>query len=266
VLPARYSLIPLLLVSLHTVTSTLIEVYSPSAWKKGQGAGIITKTVSAQFPKESYNSPDPADKSDDKSPFSSTPADHGIVVLHLGVRFNHPLGVLSPMGKEVAEASAACNKRVMAYIDDKDGSKDDFGCLGMTAWQGTERESNNTMLTVYYFRDIEGLNRFAHDEVHRKAWDFYKQEFCKRLGYTHIGVFHETFYAPPEMYETIYMNIQPTMLGLATMQVFNEEKGKREWVSPLVDGKHPRLRSQWARMGKNVKGDGYEKDDGGDEY
>lgn len=250
VLPARYSLIPLLLISLHTIASTIIEIQSPSAWKKGHGAGIILSKVSAQFPKESYND------DNDNSPFSSTPANHGIVVLHLGIRFNHPLGLLSPGSKEIAKVSAACNKRVMAYIDDdKTESKDDFGCLGMTSWQGTERESNNTVLNIYYFRDIEGLNRFAHDEIHRKAWDYYNKEFCARLGYTHIGVFHEAFYAPPEMYESIYLNIQPTMLGLATMQVFNEAKGKREWVSPLVDGKHPRLKSQWSRMGRKVVGD-----------
>ena len=71
----------------------------------------------------------------------------------------------------------------MAYIDDKKGSQDDFGCLGMTDWQGTDRESNNTLLTIYYFRDVEGLNRFAHDAVHRKAWDWYNKEFCERRGY-----------------------------------------------------------------------------------
>lgn len=230
-----------------------MEMYSPSAWKSGPGAGVIHQKVSAQFPQESYNPRSDNDDDDNKVPFGSSPASHGIVVLHLGIRFNHPLGLLCPGSPEIATLFGDCNKRVMAYIDDKAGSQDDFGCLGMTDWHGTDRESNNTLLTIYYFRDVEGLNRFAHDAVHRKAWDWYKKEFCERRGYSHVGVFHETFYAAPEMYETIYMNIQPTLLGHATMKVFNEEKGKREWISPLVEGKHPRLRSQWSRMGRKIE-------------
>ena len=31
----------------------------------------------------------------------------------------------------------------------------------------------NSVLAVYYFRDLEGLDRFAADPLHKKAWNWY---------------------------------------------------------------------------------------------
>lgn len=236
---------------LHALITTIVEIRSPTAWSKGSGANMISYKVSAQIPNDSYN---PSAGAEKKSIFGSTGADKGIVVLHLGIRFNHPLGVLGSGAKEIGELNQACNERVMAHIDSSD---DDFGCLGISSWQSVdERESRNTLMSVYYFRDMDGLNRFAHDPVHRKAWDWYVKEFAADNGKRHIGVFHEAYYAPPGMWETIYMNMQPTMLGRAIAPVKNESTGKTEWVGTLVDARHKGLRSQWARMGRTV-GDRY---------
>ncbi|KAM7186156.1 hypothetical protein V8F33_011995 [Rhypophila sp. PSN 637] len=256
VLPARYALLPTVILLLHALITTITEVRSPAAWATGTGKHLVPYKVSAQIPNQSYNP-----SANEPSIFGSTPADKGIVVLHLGLRFNHPLGVLCPGGKEMGEHKKACDERVMAHMESSD---DDFGCLGISSWQAVdEGESHSTMLSVYYFRDMDGLNRFAHDAVHRKAWDYYAKEFYTKQtdgvdGWKgrHIGVYHEAFYAPPGMWETIYANMQPTMLGRAMAPVKNQDTGKTEWVGTLVDARHKALRSQWGRMGRSV-GDRY---------
>ncbi|KAM7184309.1 protein of unknown function (DUF4188) domain containing protein [Naviculisporaceae sp. PSN 640] len=253
IVPARYAFVPMAIFLLHSLATTIVEIRSPTAWSKGSGANTIPYKFSAQIPNETYK----PSSAGEKPIFGSTGADKGIVVLHLGIRFNHPLGILGPCAKEMGEVSKACNDRVMAHIDSSD---DDFGCLGMSRWQSTdERESRNTLMTVYYFRDMDGLNRFAHDSVHRKAWDYYMKEFGTENGRRDIGVFHEAYYAPPGMWETVYMNMQPTLLGRAMAPVKNESTGKTEWVRTLVDARHKGLRSQWARMGRFV-GDRYPAD------
>lgn len=200
--------------------------------------GVIPGRTSAQLPRPSF---DPLQPHSD-SPFGSAPGEKGVVVFHLGARINHPLGALSPGGKEFIDQFMACNDALLKRAKD-------FGCVGGTAWRGDETASNNTILVVYYFRDIEGLNRFAHDAVHRQAWDWYSNEFVKRRGHSHIGIFHEAFCAPAGSHENIYVNMQPVMMGAGSVQVKNEATGKDEWVRPLVDASDPVWRTQHLRMG-----------------
>ncbi|KAK3350244.1 hypothetical protein B0T25DRAFT_262637 [Lasiosphaeria hispida] len=219
-LPLRFALLPPLLITIHTIATTIHALTFPPNPSPSELTATIRTRTSTQFPLH-----------------PSSPPQHGVVTLHLGVRFSHPLGILAPGVRTVGTHFAACNARVAA-----DAAA--FGCLGFSSWHGDTLPANNTLLSIYYFRDVEGLNRFARGPVHRAAWEWYAAEFVKKAGGTHIGVYHETFYAPPGAWETIYVNMPPTLLGATRVLV-----GEGEWVSPLVEGAHPGLKSQYSRMG-----------------
>lgn len=240
VLPSHYALLPLLFLLLRAIVVTVLNSSSPG--KYVADFGLIPGRTSAQLPKPSF---DPL-KPSSASPFGSVPAEESIVVFHLGARVTHPLGLLAPGGKEFGDQFIACNKELLKRAKE-------FGCLGGTTWRGNEADSNNTILNIYYFRDMEGLNRFAHDPVHRQAWDWYNKDFVKKMGFSHIGIFHEAFYAPSGNYETIYINMPPVLMGAGSAKVRNEASGEDEWVRTLVDAEGPVWRTQYSRMGRQVK-------------
>ncbi|KAG8164233.1 hypothetical protein KVR01_006151 [Diaporthe batatas] len=240
VLPARYSLFPLLLLLGRAIISTILQVRSPK--DSHFTLDVVPGRMSAQLPSRTTGA------------FGTKPAAKPLVVFHIGVRFNHPLGLLSPGAKEIAGYFAAMVKEL-------EQRRDEFGMLTITNWRGTERSTNNTLMNVAYFRDVDGLNRFAHDKVHRDAWDWYLR-FAKKEGNSHIGIFHETFVTRPGDYETIYVDCQPTLLGAANVQVNadDSEKVKTEeketWIRPLVSANHSSLRSQQGRMGTRLPFEG----------
>lgn len=242
VLPARYALLPLVFLLLRAAVLTALDIASPARF--ASKLGVVPGRTSAQLPNASF---DPL-RSDRASPFGSAPAEKGVVVFHLGARFNHPLGALSPGCKEIAEQFAACHADVLERAKE-------YGCLGGTSYRGDERASGNTLLTVYYFRDVDGLNRFAHGAVHQRAWKWYN-EFAKKPGHSHIGIFHEAFCAPAGAYESIYINMQPTLMGAGSAAVTNESTGADEWVRTLVDASKSVWRNQHSRMGRETKGQG----------
>lgn len=199
---------------------------------KGPDSGYMNNVIlgrtSAQFP------------TSDTGFFGYRPATPSIVVFHFGVRFNHPLGVLSPGAKATIDHFTACNDLVMAQSEE-------YGMLGLSAWRAAERASDNTLMMVYYFKDIEGLNRFAHGDIHRKAWDW-----IVKAGHKHIGFFHEAFAVPPTAYETIYVNFQPLLMGATNTRVANYN-GEEVWMQPLVDADVGPLKSQLGRMGRGFR-------------
>ena len=241
VLPTRYALIPTGLLLAHSITTTVMYSISPSTSPFAQG--VIRGRVSAQLPNASY---DPRSSGEGAaSLYGNQAASKGVVVLHLGVRFTHPLGVFAPGGRDIGDLFAACNRDVVARAKD-------YGCIGVSSWRAGERGSQNSFMYIYYFRNIEGLNAFAHDKIHRDAWTWYN-DFGKKHGFNHIGVFHEAFVSKPGTYETIYVNMPPVMMGAANVQARNDQTGEDEWMRPLVDANVPALRSQFGRMGKSTK-------------
>ena len=240
VLPTRYALLPLLFLLLRAVVLTIRDMTCLAGYASNRG--VVGGRCSAQLPNASY---DPL-RSDRTSPFGSAPAQEGVVVFHIGARFNHPLGALAPGSKTAGEHFAACNRDLLKRAKE-------YGCLGGTTYRGDETASNNTILTIYYFRDLDGLNRFASDDIHRQAWNWYNNEFVKKLGYSHVGIFHEAFCAPAGAYESIYVNMQPTLMGSGSTVVKNEATSKEEWVRTVVDASSFLWRSQHSRMGREGK-------------
>ncbi len=103
---------------------------------------------------------------------------------------------------------------------------------------------------------MEGLNRFAHDKVHRKAWEWYYGEFVGKLGFSHLGIYHEAFEARAGKWEVIGQNMPSTLLTAASAPVENAESGKREWVSTIVDASatYSGMKTQWSKLGRTLKG------------
>jgi fumagillin biosynthesis monooxygenase len=228
-LPARYAIIPPAILLLNSVITTITQIRSNTT--NGFNDDIIPGRVSAQLPNKHT------------AAFGSEPASQPIMVFHLGVRFNHPLGVFAPGAKEMGDYFTKMNNELVDRADY-------YGLLSFSNWRAAERGSNNTLLLIYYFRDIEGSNRFAHDELHRKAWDWFKKSDIK-----HIGIFHESFCTTRGAYETIYVNSNPVLLGAADTKCVDAKTGDEVWVNPLVSADTKELRSQAKRLGRHMKED-----------
>ncbi|KAH6627400.1 hypothetical protein F5144DRAFT_513840 [Chaetomium tenue] len=240
VLPSRYALVPLAFLLGRAVILTARDLASPAAVASRKGT--VPGRVSAHLPNVSY---DPQ-RSEKASPFSPTPADKGVVVLHLGARYNHPLGMLGPGAQEFTQQFLACSQEVVDHAKE-------YGCISSTMWRGDEASSNNTVLAIFYFRDMEGLDRFSHGPLHKKAWNWYNSQFVKKWGYSHIGIYHEAFWAPAGAYESIYVNMPRVLMGAGDASIKNEATGEEEWVRTVVDASTPVWRTQHSRLGKRIK-------------
>ena len=173
--------------------------------------------------------------------FGSTPAAESLVVFHLGVRLSHPLGWLSPGGTTIMQHFLAINDSCV-----KEAEK--WGLMGFSHWREGGQGANNTLMLIYYFRDIEGLNAFAHSETHRKGWDW-----LVKTNHPHIGFKHEAFAVEKGAYESIYKNYPPVLMGNITMKVSDEDSGGADrWVRPIVSAEKGALRTQFGRMRKSA--------------
>lgn len=238
-LPARYALLPAALLAARAVLTTILEARAPTTnpWIHD----IVPGRVTAHLPPEDSN------EEDNKT----------IVVFHLGVRVNHPLGLLAPGARELGA-------RFVAMAASLRARRDEYGLLGeVTPWRGQARAANNALLLIAYFSTAEGLNRFAHDEVHRAGWDWYRR-FVRETGYQHLGIFHETFVCSRAGgYETIYVDTAPTLLGETSVKVGRAAGGaassgggakdgegeEAQWLSALVSADHAAFKTQAKRMG-----------------
>ncbi|KAM0327199.1 hypothetical protein ACHAQA_006332 [Verticillium albo-atrum] len=214
-LPAHYAFMPVLTLIPYALFPTIQTLLSPGA--NTYIANSIGHKTTALLP----DSP-------------------GIVVLHLGIRFNHPLGVLAPGGKEMGRFFSGLNESLQ-------NSAHEHGFLGVESYRGEARSSKNTQLSVYYFTDLASLRRFVDGPLHREAVTWWA---AQSKAMRHIGIYHEVFYARRGEWETVYDNMPPTLLGSTHIPL---EGGG--FQSPLVDGEHRRLRTMKARMSNGEDSD-----------
>ncbi|KAK4187746.1 hypothetical protein QBC35DRAFT_463596 [Podospora australis] len=85
-LPAKLSLLPAGLLLIRAAAKTVYQLSSPGL------LDMLPGKLSSQIPLPSYHP-------SVSSPFGSVPSSQGVVVFHLGVRFNSPLGPLVPEAK-----------------------------------------------------------------------------------------------------------------------------------------------------------------------
>jgi fumagillin biosynthesis monooxygenase len=223
-LPLRWAIVPVLILTIKSVATTSWQLLHPHTnyFMKGVVPGI----VSAQLPNRATGRSGPV------------PADQQVVCLHIGAQYNHPLGYQAPGAAEV-------QNRFRQLAIDAYRRADDYGLLGTSSWTCAERPTANTGMAIMYFRDVEGLHRFAHDPMHREAWDWWNK---MKDEYPHIGIFHETFVSPPGGWETIYHHMRPVLMGATSVRCKTEEG--EVWVNPLVSAANTTLRGQYGRMNR----------------
>lgn len=104
---------------------------------------------------------------------------------------------------------------------------------------------------ISYWRSIEHVHAYAHSPLHEKAWLWWDKSLA---SHKHIGLYHEVFESPKGMWEGIYINFQPTLLGATTyLKKGGELKGgqvKHEWVSGLLDANRGRMKTSNGRRGQ----------------
>ncbi|QIW98633.1 hypothetical protein AMS68_004151 [Peltaster fructicola] len=235
----RLALVPVVLLLGYSAADTYLMTIG---WKKNiYMEDVLQKKYSAQIPDAAGN-------------FSDKPADSQVVVFMLGVRNNHPLGLLAPGMKELGVFFPSMAKNLEEHADE-------FGYLGMTAWQATgQRTTQNEIMNVAYFRDYDGLHKFAHSQYHREAWAWFNKE-SKRIG--HISIWHETYAVPKGNWESIYINSKINNLASTTYKITDQSTGEDLWASPVVDASRGLLKTSKGRMSRSnaTENDAYEKNE-----
>ncbi|PHH67730.1 hypothetical protein CDD83_6446 [Cordyceps sp. RAO-2017] len=171
--------------------------------------------------------------------FGPAPAQAGLVVFNLGIQWNHPLGPLCPGGPEAA-------RHFMAMSADLERRRDELGLVAVSEWRGAGVANATTVVLSYYLRGLDALHRFAHEPLHRAAWDWYR-----RADRPHLGIYHETFVVPAGAYENIYDNCIPVGLGRGSVRCRAPDGGDPLWVNTLVSADTPALKTQMLRMGRD---------------
>ncbi|KAG5984492.1 hypothetical protein E4U43_006170 [Claviceps pusilla] len=235
--PGRFALVPLATLGLAMLTTHLIDRLTPAPTSPpAPMLSVVPGRATALLPR-----PD--------GTFGSAPSNHGLVVFNLGVQFNHPQGQLCPYAKDLAEKFTLMTRELLSR-------RHELGLLSVTNWTGGDAQpasgaGPDTMLMSYYFRDVESIHRFAHEEMHRAAWDWYQA-----VRPHHIGIFHETFVVPAHGHESIYVNCRPLLLGAGLVKLTGEEKADEteDWRNVLVSADHVGLKSQWQRLNRDADG------------
>jgi hypothetical protein len=192
-------------------------------WK----AGSVPGKTSAQLP-----NPD--------GTYGPKPGSQGISVLIIGTRSNHPLGLFAPGFKQLGDYMARMQKDVNRRAEE-------YGLLNSSLYVGAERSTGNELTYIMYFRNPEGIHKYAHDDLHREAWVWYNKA-ATTTDLSHMTIFHEIFHSPAGNWETLYANSAPTLLGGARVPV----KGPNgtEYASTLVDASRGLLKSSKGRMAR----------------
>ncbi|GFF36340.1 hypothetical protein IFM58399_04518 [Aspergillus lentulus] len=192
--------------------------------------GVIPQPVSSQMPSSTG--------------VFEQPSSRDVVVLLLGTRVNHPLGVLAPGAVKMA-------KYFGAMMTELNENASQYCLLGASnGWLEADRETHNNIMTVFYFENIEGLHKFAHGPLHREAVKWYHSTV---KDYPHLSIWHETFHSPAGHWETVYGGSAPTLMGRTTYRVEMEGRsGEKEmkWLNPLVDASRGLLKSASGRLGR----------------
>lgn len=180
-----------------------------------------------------------------------------ITVAHFGAQSNHPLGLLAPGYKQVADYFTS----MIQALDSSAAGSDRYGFLGGTPYLGIGgRGAASEVMAVLYFESAQGLHDFAaFDQLHQEAMRWWK-EAVEKGTVAHVGLMHEIFTAGPKQWEGIYLNYEPTLLAAtAASYEVGSEKGVeggmgRKWFNPLVYGTGP-LRFSRGRLGGKTDGE-----------
>jgi len=190
-------------------------------------------------------------------------ANKDIVVFHIGARVTHPMGMFAPGSKELGDF-------FNGMCEDIEKRSEEYGLLGSTTYSVVgETPSNSETMTVMFFENLEGLHKFAHDPLHREAWNWWNKGLDKLK---HISIWHEVFRCPAGNWEGIYVNSKPRGLAATTVprtlekddEALGVKAGEKGFYYPIVDARKGLLKTSAGRMsatGSQAKEhDGYNND------
>jgi len=221
------ALLPALaILAYRTLDSCLITI----GWKHNTYLdNIIQKKISTAFP-------------DELGHYGNKPANNDIVVFLIGTRVNHAMGLAAPGVLEMGGYMTQMCKDLNTHAEE-------FGFLGMTSWlNSTDRATNSEILEVCYFRSVEGLQKFAHSDYHRKAWDWWNKTIKQ---HPHLAIFHETYHVPKGHWESIYVNSHVSGLNATSHKFTDEMTGTEMYASPVVDASKGLLKTSAGRMARS---------------
>ncbi|UZJ53740.1 hypothetical protein CBS101457_003060 [Exobasidium rhododendri] len=183
---------------------------------------------------------------DEQGLLQGEPAQKPVVVLLLGARSNHPLGMFAPGYKELGDS-------LRTMVVELENNADKYGFRGSTPWisNGGDRSTAQELMDVFYFDSIDGLHQFAHSPAHRKGWDWWSANVA---SFDHLSIMHEIYEARPDAHESIYVNYHRS--GRTGNNVQSPD-GK--WVAPLVDASEGQYRTSKGRLNQVDHGRGNDR-------
>lgn len=222
----RLAFLPTILILAYRVLDAYAQA---TGWKRNTYMdGILLKKFSAQFP-------------DAEGEYGAQPARDGVVVLLIGTRCNHPMGLLAPGFKETGDYFTQMAK-------DLDTHAEEFGFLGMSSYlNANARTTGSELMNVAYFKTTAGLHAFAHSDYHRGGWNWWNKTVAQ---HPHISIYHEVFEAPKGHWENIYVNSHVAGITATTHKTIDEE-GREVWASPVVDASRGLLKTSAGRMSRS---------------
>lgn len=191
--------------------------------------GVLMEKFSAQFP-------------DAQGDYGSTPSNNDVSVVLIGTRSNHPMGLLAPGFKDLGNHFSTMTK----FLED---NAVEHGFLGSNGYIGAGRSSNNTFLSVMYFKNSDYVHMFADTQSHRDGLNWWNKVVAT---HPHLSIFHELYQIPRGYWESVYVQVPPVGAA-ATMHNVPQKDGEDEkWMSPVVDARKGVLRTSAGRMGRNL--------------
>jgi len=162
-------------------------------------------------------------------------------VFLIGARYNHPLGLFSPHAFTVGNA-------FVDMVTNLDKHAEEFGYLGATSWQSTSAAANNELMIVCYFKNVEGLHKFALSDYHMPTWNWWNSKVREM---PHISIYHETYHVPAGNWESIHINSKLSGLGSVSFKMPEEGTGKEVYQHPIVDASKGLLKTSAGRMARS---------------
>lgn len=90
-------------------------------------------------------------------------------------------------------------------------TQNNYAVLGQTTWvAANERQTNNQVMVLCYFRSVEDLHAYAHGPLHRRAWTWWNSI---TKSHPHLSIMHEVYHAPKKQWENIFVNNHLTGIG-----------------------------------------------------
>ncbi|KAK9474960.1 uncharacterized protein V1510DRAFT_231991 [Dipodascopsis tothii] len=131
----------------------------------------------------------------------------GMVVFRIGAKFHTPLGATDPDARYIGDGFVRMMRDLQTH-------RDRFGLLGIDALTGIEDANLNSINTIIYFENMDGLHKFAHDPEYGHpaiTARFLREYAADPIKGKKVGIYHESFQT--SSFETIYKNMPPTGLG-----------------------------------------------------